>query len=411
MKILFINSLYAPHIGGGAEIILQRTVEGLQSQGVDVTVLATGPEPGLSLSWVNDVKVYRAGLLNGYWHFGQQRPGRLARFGWHLRDRYNAGMRLYVREVLAAEQVDLVVCHNLCGWSVSVWDEITQAGLPIVQVLHDMYLLCPSSNMFKNGKSCQEQCALCRQMRQGHAQHSAQVDAVVGVSRYVLDQLLHEGYFRGSQSHVLHNGNPASLLNGLSSCAKDSSPLRFGYIGTLSEAKGLRWLIEQFQRLPFDATLQIAGRGQLDYEAQLKKLATSPRISFVGYQKPENFYPHIDVAIVPSLWAEPFGMVAVEACACSVPVIASGQGGLPEIIYDQINGLLCSPEDRDSLGEAMLRLYQQPQLRAKLGAQARASVAALLSLEPMIEGYLNIFTHTLQRKKVRYDSKPISQSV
>jgi len=104
-------------------------------------------------------------------------------------------------------------------------------------------------------------------------------------------------------------------------------------------------------------------------------------------------------------------MVAVEACACSVPVIASGQGGLPEIIYDQINGLLCSPEDRDSLGEAMLRLYQQPQLRAKLGAQARASVAALLSLEPMIEGYLNIFTHTLQRKKVRYDSKPISQSV
>lgn len=410
MKILFINSLYAPHIGGGAEIILQRTVEGLQSLGVDVTVLATGAEPGLSLSWVNEVKVYRAGLLNSYWHFGQQRPGRLARLGWHLRDRYNAGMRLYVREVLATEHVDLVVCHNLSGWSVSVWDEITQAGLPIVQVLHDMYLLCPTSNMFKKGKSCQRQCTLCRQLRQGHAQRSAQVDAVVGVSRYVLDRLLQHGYFRGCQQHVLHNGNPASPPIERASRTSDSPPLRFGYIGTLCEAKGLRWLIEQFQRLPFDATLQIAGRGQLDYEARLKALATSPRIRFVGYQKPANFYPHIDVAIVPSLWGEPFGMVAVEACAYSLPVIASGQGGLPEIIHDHINGLLCSPEDRNSLGEAMLRLYQQPQLRAQLGAQARASVAALLSLEPMLEGYLSIFTHTLHSQKVRHDSRPVSPS-
>jgi glycosyltransferase involved in cell wall biosynthesis len=411
MKVLFINSLYAPHIGGGAEIILQRTVEGLQNQGVQVSVLATGPEPGLSLSWINEVKVYRAGLLNTYWHFSQQHPGRLARLGWHLRDRYNAGMRGYVREVLAAECVDLVVCHNLSGWSVSVWDEITQAGLPIVQVLHDMYLLCPTSTMFKKGQSCQRQCTLCRQFRQGHAQRSAQVDTVVGVSRYVLEQLLQRGYFQGSQSHVLHNGNPASLPIKRPTRTNDSVPLRFGYMGTLSEAKGLRWLIEQFQRLPFNATLQIAGRGQLDYEAQLKKLATSPRISFVGYQAPEHFYPHIDVALVPSIWAEPFGMVAVEACAHSLPVIASRMGGLPEIIQDQINGLLCSPDDPHSLGRAMLRLYQQPQLRAQLGAKARASIAALLSLEPMLEGYQRIFRQTLHRRAQRHESRPLSQPI
>lgn len=46
MKILFINSLYPPHIGGGAEIILQRTAEGLTKRGCNVVVLATGPEIG-----------------------------------------------------------------------------------------------------------------------------------------------------------------------------------------------------------------------------------------------------------------------------------------------------------------------------------------------------------------------------
>ena len=42
MKVLFINSLYPPHIGGGAEIILQRTAEGLQARGCKVVVLEIG---------------------------------------------------------------------------------------------------------------------------------------------------------------------------------------------------------------------------------------------------------------------------------------------------------------------------------------------------------------------------------
>src|SRR3546814_9130954 len=80
------------------------------------------------------VRVYRANLANSYWHYTQQRPSRVARLGWHYRDRYNRDMRCHVREVIAREQPDIVVCNNLTGWSISAWDEITAAGLPIVQV-------------------------------------------------------------------------------------------------------------------------------------------------------------------------------------------------------------------------------------------------------------------------------------
>lgn len=409
MKVLFINSLYAPDIGGGAEIILQRTVEGLQQRGYEVAVLATGPQAGINEEMVNLVKVYRAGLRNFYWHFTTQRPGRLARLGWHLRDRYNTGMRDYVKQVIGLEKPDLVVCHNLTGWSVSAWDEITTAGLPIVQVLHDLYLLCPGSTMFNKGHSCQTQCGRCEHFRKGHDARSAQVNTVVGVSRFMLDTLQDQGYFKGARGYVVHNASPcpaapASIKHVVPEVKKQ--PLRFGYMGTLSEPKGLRWLIEQFQQLPIDATLQIAGRGQLDDETRFKALAHSPRISFVGYQSPEDFYKQIDVAIVPSIWNEPFGMVAVEACAWSRPVIASRMGGLPEIIQDQLNGLLCSPDDPDSLGVAMLKLHQQPQLLARLSAQARVSVASLTDLDLMLDNYESILVQTLQDRLVR-DQEPL----
>lgn len=417
MKILFISSLYSPHIGGGAEIVLQRTVEGLQQRGCQVSVLVTGPDAGLRTETVNGVRVHRAGLRNFYWQFGVQRPGRLARLGWHLRDRYNNAMRRYVKQVINDEQPQLVVCHNLAGWSVSVWDEITAAQLPIVQVLHDMYLMCPGSNMFKRGQCCQQQCSTCQSFRKGHDARSGQVSAVVGVSQFILDKLQKRGFFSAAKAYVVHNASPfAAVCNSPSKQrqldpAMKKAPLRFGYMGTLSEQKGVRWLIEQFQRLPFNATLQIAGRGQPHDEAAFKALALSPNISFVGYQKPEAFYSQIDVAVVPSLWNEPFGMVAVEACAHSVPVIASRMGGLPEIIQDPLNGLLCSPQDPDSLGHAMLRLHQQPDLLTRLSNQSRVSVAALLNLELMLDSYESICAQTLLDNIVHRDPTIMSHTV
>jgi len=415
MNVLFLSSLYSPNIGGGAEIVLQRTVEGLHRRGMNVCVLTTGPHTGLSHDHVKGVKVYRAGLHNTYWHFSDQRPNALARLGWHLRDRYNMGMRTYVSQVIAQEKIDVVVCHNLGGWSVAVWDEISKAGVPIVQVLHDMYLLCPGSLMFKKRQCCNGPCTLCQTLRKGHAERSSQVDAVVGVSHFLLERVQKARFFRNAHAQVIYNASP---------CVEevhkphpkgrlaDSEPLRFGYLGTLSDHKGVRWMIEQFKHLPFNATLQIAGRGQQDYEREVRQLVgDAENIHFVGYQSPESFYRQIDVALVPSLWNEPFGMVAVEACAHSIPVIASNRGGLPEIIREGINGLLCNPDEPDSLALAMLSLYRQPDLRRQLASQARASVAPLLEIDRMLDSYQQLFFQVHQNRGARHDYQPASESL
>ncbi len=413
MNVLFLSSLYSPNIGGGAEIVLQRTVEGLHQRGMNVCVLTTGAKAGLNHDQVKGVTVYRAGVLNTYWHFSDQRPNALARLGWHLRDRYNMGMRAYVRQVMTLERIDLVVCHNLGGWSVAVWDEISKAHVPIVQVLHDMYLLCPGSLMFKKRQCCGGPCTLCTTLRQGHADRSSQVDAVVGVSHFLLERLQNARFFRNASAQVIYNASPQVdevPRQPPKGRLADSEPLRFGYLGTLSDHKGVRWMIEQFKRLPFNATLQIAGRGQQDYEREIRQLADGDEnIHFVGYQSPESFYRQIDVALVPSLWNEPFGMVAVEACAHSVPVIASHRGGLPEIIREGVNGLLCNPDEPESLALAMLRLYRQPELRRQLAAQARASVAPLLDIDRMLDSYQQLFFQVHQNRSAHHENQRASQ--
>jgi glycosyltransferase involved in cell wall biosynthesis len=395
MKVLVLHSLYAPHIGGGAEIVVRQLAEGLQRRGCDIVVLATGPEAGLHEEVLDGVRVYRAGLDNFYWHFTQTRPSRLLRIGWHYRDRYNRSMRRHVRQIIEQERPDVVICNNLTGWSISAWDEISAAGLPIVQVLHDLYLLCPKDTMFSKSRSCERQCGMCSAFRQPHASASAQVAAVIGVSRFVLDRLTVRGYFARASQHVVHNCIGPGTSESTMPRQHHSGLLRFGYIGTLSENKGVSWLIEQFQALSINATLEIAGRGKLDYEAKLKALADPSKVRFVGYQPSERFMRSVDVLVIPSIWAEPFGLVAVEACAQQLPIIATEMGGLPEIIQHNLNGLLCSPADPDSLGRAMLKLYLDSGLRQRLSRHARDSVAAFLDTERMLDQYQSILHSTL----------------
>ena len=315
-------------------------------------------------------------------------------------------MRQHVREVIQREQPDIVVSNNLTGWSISAWDEITAAGLPIVQVLHDLYLLCPKDTMFNHGKSCQRQCGLCSVFRLGHARASAQVATVIGVSRFVLERITAQGYFSRARQHVVHNHTPVTTGQNSKPKLRNSHPLRFGYIGTLSENKGVGWLIEQFQRLEIDARLDIAGRGKLDYESKLKAMADPSKVSFLGYCDSDEFMQSIDVlggAVAVGRAVRP---VAVEGCANNLPVIASNMGGLPEIIRDEYNGLLCSPDDPDSLGIAMLWLYIDGGLRQRLAGQARASVLSLLDMERMLDQYQSILHETLQGTRIHHEPEP-----
>ncbi|WP_339758955.1 glycosyltransferase family 4 protein [Algoriphagus aquimarinus] len=398
MKILYINSLYSPLIEGGAEISLKLIVEGMKSLGHEVVVLSLMPEKGMKKELVDGVTVYRAGLQNGYWPYSKAKKNKLSRLAWHYRDQSNDAMAQVVEEILLAEKPDIVSCHNLAGWSAAVWNPIHQAGIPIVQVLHDLYLLCPNSNMFKNEQTCQTQCLSCKLLRSNHADKSSQVSAVVGISNSILQRFIEFGYFANASKNIIYNtrtiSNPAPK-----SARRAGQSMRFGYLGTLSKVKGMEWLIEQFKKLDFEASLSIAGKGDKVYENQLKELAEGSNIEFVGYVNSTEFLAEMDVLIVPSLWEEPLGMVAIEALANHVPVIANKRGGLQETVKDEINGLYCYDSEPDSLSAAMRQLYENPEQYNQFSQAARESVASILDADRMIGEYEAVLKEALTKPK------------
>ncbi len=387
-RLLIMNTLYSPYIGGGAEVICQEQAEGFAARGYHVAVLTTSDKPGITEDEVNGISVYRAHLENMYWHYSQEKPSKYVRMMWHLCDIYNVGMKKHVREVIKCERPNVVICHNVTGFSISVWDVIKEFNLPIIQVLHDQYLQCPNSNAFKNGKACEKQCLPCHLMRFPHVKASRKVDVVVGVSKYVLSRLTSMGYFEGSKQVVIHNARRFEDVP-IKEPWDGIRPLRIGYIGTLSKVKGVEWLIRSFMELEINATLAIAGRGESEvYEDYLHELASKDsRVTFSGYVKSVDHYRSIDVSVVPSLWPDTFPTVAFESCAYHVPVIATNMGGLPEIIKEGENGIIINPDDNTSLALAIKMMYNSKSALAEMTDNAKSSVSELCDIESVLDEY------------------------
>jgi glycosyltransferase involved in cell wall biosynthesis len=87
----------------------------------------------------------------------------------------------------------------------------------------------------------------------------------------------------------------------------------------------------------------------------------------VGDDELDQAYARCDVFVAPSRF-ESFGLVFVEAMRVGKAVIGCHAGGMPEVVSDGVNGLLVEPGDTDGLAQAILRLVQDPVLRASMGA-------------------------------------------
>lgn len=139
---------------------------------------------------------------------------------------------------------------------------------------------------------------------------------------------------------------------------KKSNKFSVGFIGRLESQKGIHILINSAKKLP-NINFYIAGEGpMLEY---LEKLAEGlNNVFFVGVKNPINFMCSVDIIIVPSI-REPLGNVIIEAGFCKKAVIASNIDGIPEIITDNISGILLTPREPISLNDIPLNATPLPE--------------------------------------------------
>jgi len=155
-----------------------------------------------------------------------------------------------------------------------------------------------------------------------------------------------------------------------------SDGFHYGFVGRITDEKGITILIEAFRRCasPEDRLL-IAGQGSKEIGestlAEVQELASlDSRIQLLGFvaeDQMSNFYASLDAFVFPSVnRLEAFGMVQMEAITAGVPVIASNLPGVRTIVQQTKFGIITEPGDVDDLSRAMteIKSFEKPDATA-----------------------------------------------
>jgi glycosyltransferase involved in cell wall biosynthesis len=224
-------------------------------------------------------------------------------------------------------------------------------------------------------------------------------DNIVSISRHIAKEL--ELYYKINDVKVIPNG---LNIDKFKFSKKDAEEFRndngidkffIFSTGRLVKEKGFQQLIRAVAEMNNkDVVLGIGGEGY--YKEELIKLSRELDIDakFFGFMNEKNWmkaFCACDIFVTPSLFKEPFGLVNIEAMSFERPVIASSVGGIPEIVDDNITGLLYNPYDYKELAKKLEILYNDKRLRLNFGKNGRKKVERKYSWDVLVKEWIEFY--------------------
>jgi glycosyltransferase involved in cell wall biosynthesis len=393
MKVLFVSTFFDPDNVGGAELALRNLARGLRDRGHAIAILCTASSGPLHEQLWEGLHILRFGIANRYWPHAAERQPIWRRLLWHAADIYNRAARRVIAEVIERTRPDIVCTQNLAGLSISTWDAARFLGVPVVHVLNDLYLLAPSHTSYESPLLK----PVSRLFRLPHRRASEKVDAVVALSRSVLEEHLRAGYFAGVPTALIPTTFPLPDP-GPGPVRPASAPLRIGFLARLVPAKGIELLLEAFADPPgLDAILLVGGVGTTRYVARLRRRYVDARIRFLGFVELHEFFRDLDVCIVPSIQHDSLPTVVIEASANRVPVIGARIGGIPELIRQGENGFVFELRTRRQMRRALEFACAHREQLAAMRASTRKAIAPLLDRPRQLAQYEAVFQTAMTR--------------
>lgn len=205
-----------------------------------------------------------------------------------------------------------------------------------------------------------------------------QADKVTTNSKFLMRQL--EGYGVG-KVQVIYNGIDLETLYQIPPREKmreklglDPSLFYVCFVGSLVERKGIEYLIEASKSIKSNSVrILISGDGELKKRVE-RAAAEDSRLIFLGYRPNAVEYTKAsDLLVLPSIY-EGLPNVILEAMAVGTPVLATNVYGVPELIQDNVNGLLVHPRNADLLQMAIERIMDNPGESERFAEASRARI-------------------------------------
>ena len=174
------------------------------------------------------------------------------------------------------------------------------------------------------------------------------------------------------------------------------------HISNLRPVKRVDVALEVFRRIRdrVRARFLVVGDGpdRETVQRQASDYGLDDEVMFLGEQDdPVALLSVSDLFLLPSI-QESFGLAALEAMACGVPVVASKVGGLPEIIEDGVSGFVCAPDDVEGMAERGVRLLTDRDLHARISANASSLVRTTYSTDRIVPLYEAAYERVLANR-------------
>ncbi len=213
------------------------------------------------------------------------------------------------------------------------------------------------------------------------------LQAVICNSRMVRDEIRQRFGVPDSKLHVIYNAVDSEAFHpGLSAYRAvvreklgiPGEALVYLFVGSGFERKGVATAIEALAMLPPPARLVVVGKDKhlARYRALAARLGVGDRVVLTGPQvDPKPFYGAADAFVLPTLY-DPMPNAALEAMACGLPVVTTTKSGAAEHLLLHDAGFVCPAGEAGALA-AHMRTLADPDLRARMGARARAAVLPL----------------------------------
>jgi glycosyltransferase involved in cell wall biosynthesis len=343
-RVVHLTTSYPRHAEDFAGRFVADVVEGLERNGLDVSVLAPAGDVGVHLhhlAYRDFGLAYGGGLV----HNLKRRP-------W-LAPLLLLSMIRAVRRTAGRD--DVVHAHWLAAGAVCVL-----ARRPFVLTLHgsgtagrfaDLELARRFPRLFG---------AIVRRAR-----------VVICVSAALGEAARACG---ARDVRVIPNGVriPASVV-------PEAEPAEVLFAGRLSPEKG----IEELVAATAGMNLVVAGDGPLRH-------LVPNGLGFVPHDELERLYDRAAVVVLPS-YREGLPLCVIEAMAHGRPVVATNVGGIPELVEDGVTGLLVEPGDVNGLRAAVERLLADPRLRRRMGRAGRERIIERCSLEAVTAATLDVY--------------------
>jgi len=323
------------------------------------------------------------------------RPGQ--RVAFFPRTLFSQATCREIRSLVVHERPSLAHVHNVFPLiSPAVYRALKDAGVPIVQTVHNFRFLCPNGLFYTHGQIC-ERCeygntlhAVRRKCYRSSYVLSAlyaltiglhrrwgtfgMIDRFIALTEFTAAKLVESGLTTRDRISVLGNFLPDPLPVPGSFEAREPYII---YLGRLSSEKGVEILLEAMTGLP-NLGLKVMGDGPqaeaLQVMAYRRRLH---QVEFLGHVVGEEKWRLLRQAmatVVPSAWYETFSFAVLESLAVGTPVVASKLGSLPYVVKDGQSGLLFHPGNSQDLQQKLAWLTANPARALEMGRYGRQMV-------------------------------------